>query len=691
MAGFTIEIDPTSEDAANTPLALSSPTYRLMAPLGFPEPAVKAQYATSFDVEGSVPADDHQYENREITIPLRVTSASASALATAIGDLRAKQAKINRERGTLKVTAPSGAVRVYDLVEAHGAEELHNAFVHSHRTEGQLAFKARPFGRGTPSAYSAVSETTLPCLVTTFADVGGDVDALGELLIEDLSGVDQWKFWIGLDEHDAASTAGLFYEAEALTPLGSSALAAGATGASGTSNNVVRNTALVPTWQAILSTEHAVDGHLTHVEPDGFRVLGRLYRPTGNTGEVSVRLEWAVGDFTRRTLNAITTYDADDREGVFTLADFGTVYLPEPLRGDARWEGRLLARSTVVGDEIDVDCLFLIPARVYAEIEARLQFETPSDFEARDEFDHTTGNLSDKTAPVGGAWDGFGDAADFTMDTARAVAQRVINADANVWDGRYAVLAGTSAMTATAVQADAESVTAPPAGSQELEMGVLARYTDDDNHLRAVIGPRLVPIPGGSEVAWAAAVKKRVLATDTTLAAVKLGPLSQAPGISWSLRLLVMPSGRFALWAFTGAVAGEPILVGEDSQLATGGALASGKVGLYDANISVSVNPTRRYDNFLTFVPAAVAACFANQSLEYRHDGAIREDSGGTIWSPITVDGRHLRIPPAGPEDRTSRLIVKGTRNDPATMSDPAIDDLRATLTVTPRYLGPPA
>ena len=77
---------------------------------------------------------------------------------------------------------------------------------------------------------------------------------------------------------------------------------------------------------------------------------------------------------------------------------------------------------------------------------------------------------------------------------------------------------------------------------------------------------------------------------------------------------------------------------------------------------------------------------FANQSLVLRHDRAIREDSTGTYWQPVSrFDGDYLRVPPAGNEGRSARMIVKALRTDPATSADPAIDDVSARLTYVPR------
>jgi hypothetical protein len=165
--------------------------------------------------------------------------------------------------------------------------------------------------------------------------------------------------------------------------------------------------------------------------------------------------------------------------------------------------------------------------------------------------------------------------------------------------------------------------------------------------------------------------------------------LTFAADTYYTVRLQVNAGGQFFLWVFPqGGAPGEPILRGRDAALATGGARATGTVGIYDAHNSASAC-TRTYDNVLAFVPTADAAIFSQQSLTLAHDGATREDSGGTFSSKVSDRrGRYLKIPPAGPEGRSTRLAVLALPNDPYTMSDAAaIYDLSAQLFVTPRGL----
>lgn len=135
-----------------------------------------------------------------------------------------------------------------------------------------------------------------------------------------------------------------------------------------------------------------------------------------------------------------------------------------------------------------------------------------------------------------------------------------------------------------------------------------------------------------------------------------------------------------------GVVAGPSDLTGQDSALATGGALAAGYCGLIDWYTSASAE-TREYDNFYAYVPVLDAAIFASQSCEFRWDDVIREDSAGGFYQPVKHIGDHCLIPPAGAEARSVEVLVKACRNDPRTGADSAIDDLSVQVQYQPRGL----
>lgn len=73
-------------------------------------------------------------------------------------------------------------------------------------------------------------------------------------------------------------------------------------------------------------------------------------------------------------------------------------------------------------------------------------------------------------------------------------------------------------------------------------------------------------------------------------------------------------------------------------------------------------------------------------SLRIYHDG-VTYGVGSSKYVRPAYDGDYLLVPPAGAEGRTTRIIVKMSRNIPGEAADSAMDDISARLYVTPRYL----
>jgi hypothetical protein len=496
--------------------------------------------------------------------------------------------------------------------------------------------------------------------------------------------VDRWHVIWGLRQRhwDPSADARLEYEAEGRTGLNGAAVAAGTAPVSGSGNNVMRSAALTTSYAGVVSTQATAGGnHLRHV--GDYRVFARVFVPTSATGMVKVALDWAEGDFRRHTQNTEVTPPV---KGAWSLIDLGQVHLTRVLAGTQRWEGRVLAKSTVAGDTIDVDCLILIPvSEGSGQISGVQQFEVPTAFLARDEFDQTAGALTGKTAPVGGAWATAGSATTLAVEVGGHTAQRTLLGD-TLWTGGYGI-SGAAAMTNTVVQTDTLITQTGTGFVVPALQGVIARYIDTNNWLMA-----LITNPFSGPGSAAVTVYKRVTGTVTalgTFAGSGLIPPTLVPR-NITIRLYVDTAGRFIVWQGASASALSVVLQGQDAVLATGGALASGKPGIYDEYSSSGggLGFTRNYDNFFAFAATPDAAIFAGRQLEIRHDRAQRQDSTGALWNQLSrYEGDYIRIPPAGREGRTTEIIVKACRNDPATGPDSGIDDISAQLFYTPRYL----
>jgi hypothetical protein len=463
--------------------------------------------------------------------------------------------------------------------------------------------------------------------------------------------------------YDPAATAGLFYEAESRTPLGSAATAIGTATPSGSGNNVVRSGALTTTLAAVLSTQTSGAGaQLSHV--GDFQVYARCMSRSGNTGTVSYALQWAVGEFINPTTNASVTPPIAN--GLWQLLDLGQVHIPKAVQGTQVWEGRVLAESTVAGDTIDIDYVLLVPISEGAGVvSAPTTTAAPSVIGGSDTFKTSAAALNGIAADIGGTWATSGAVTDFTEDASNKRVTRTVGTDL-VNAGRFAVL-GTTTYTGQVAQIYLSKTTTGTSTG-----GLLLRWTDANNHLRVV-----VTIASSSA---SVNVVKRVTGTDTTL--YSAGPITLPP---ITLAAYVDAAGTVSIGWTSGPSTPALSAVTQDAALATGGTLASGKAGFYDESQIAGI---RLYQNFLAYAYTGDAALFASRQLEVRWNTVIRQDAGGTLWrQPTKYEGDYLLVSPAGKEARSVRFVVKACRNDPSTGQDSAIDDISAQLVYTPRYL----
>jgi len=438
-------------------------------------------------------------------------------------------------------------------------------------------------------------------------------------------------------------------------------------------NHVVRGT-LTTTPVAICGT-----GSLGHVGT--FRVRARVYAaPTSDASadDFKVRLSWREGDGPLRS----NSYASPVVVNGWSEVDLGIVHIPEATLGTQRWAGQIEAYSEDAGDILDVDFVDFLPAgEGYGKARAPDVIVTPTSFSARDEFDQTAGALTGKALPLGGTWAGAGDTDDFSVETTGKTAQRTAVSDAE--PGRFAI-AGTTNFTDLDVQIDFKFSAYSGAS---LSGGLLARYTDTSNYLVAYLLPA---VTGGSGSTIRFGVTKTVAGTTTVLGSVNTGLPTQVDTF-YSLRLVVYADGTWRLWGNERGGTAALVLSGSDSALATGGALATGNLGFFD-KLTTAGAVTRNYDNFVAFVPAEPAVIFSGQSAEIRHDSAIREDSTGTYWGPVpSYRGAHFFLPPAGDEDRATRIAAKLRRNDIDVAADDQIaDSLTVQVAITPRFLVAP-
>lgn len=510
------------------------------------------------------------------------------------------------------------------------------------------------------------AETTLPYLAFT-ASVPGDVPALGRLVVDEDDGDDQACVVWGVRSryYDAAATAGLFWQAEALTAVSASAAtAAGPSGASGSGSNTIEADALTTEWQDVLKSTVG-STYWTHV--GAYRVLARVQADTTNTGTVEVRGSWGLGD--------LTTYTAGEAQatvaGAWVLCDLGVVVIPA---GTARWEFRLQAKSSVNGEDVFVDWLLLVPVDESSGVAEVPSADTILTTLVHDTFEQASGNLDGKTPSptTDGNW-AESTAGSFTIDATNDVAQRTSTGDtAGLANAKFAV--ASTALTGSWASVE---VTPASAAGTDFTGGVLLRYVDASNWLA-------VGVQQSASAGWVRLVAyKRVSGTVSLLGASDYRMASG--GTTFRVRATAFARG---LVTSDLGFDGTPVigLSVTDADLVTAGTLDDGKVGIFDHYPSATAC-TRQYDNFQGGTASSNAACFASQSIEIAHDGVTREDAAGAVWGPITPKGDLLLLPPAGREGRTCQVVVKMSRAKLGTAGDSAADDLSAKLYATPRYL----
>lgn len=410
------------------------------------------------------------------------------------------------------------------------------------------------------------------------------------------------------------------------------------------------------------------------------------------TGTQRLRLKWRTGE------GQWTNNDWVTLAGLANWYEFdlGLIDITEATVGAQSWEGQIEAYSSVVGDTLDVDYMKLIPAWRYCKARAPVVQGAPLAVSAYDTFDQAgAASIIGVAADLGGNWAEGGDADDFTSTgTPNFWGERNQVSDANYYTGQYALL-GTTTATNVSVQTDFEFTVNSNAivEGQHQVQGVCARYTDASNAVFAGMLRTRAPGVGAQagKIVDFLVIYKVKAGVPTLIGALYLGVTALQPAVFHTVRLDVNAAGIATL--YSGLQGGTLSLrvSAQDADLATGGTLATGKRGLYDAATWATQVPIRYYDNVIIAdtLPSPGHVMNANKAFQLSHDSAITEPVSGTNWSGVpSFVGSYLKLPPAGREGLSTRVVVSVHRNDadelPATV---VTDPITASLEVTPRVL----
>ena len=387
MPGIQVVIDPN-----DAPLAFSEANgFYLLAPIKCVPAQMEKQWAGNIDSEGELPAGGST-KNAQLIPKVRIRAATEKAFREAQVKLEQKINKLQADGGILRLIYPDGSIIDWEVRDVAGGETLlDNAFIANLRTEDEITFVCAPFGVGEEELvgeFSAEAKRLLECIVE---GIGGSALALARAVISSPE-ADVWDLKWGRESRrlSEATTAKCLYAASVLAPLGgATATTATVDGKAGTS--VVRQGTLTPNWTAMLST-----GQLTH---EGvYEVFAWVHMPATNTGEVAVGWEYGVGDLLHPTEGDAIYFAADhSREGKVIQLSLGEVFLRASGNGPHQWEGRILAKSSVVGDKFDVLDFGLRPLpEGNGSVSIEPSFNQPAALLMRDEFNQGAGVLNGK-------------------------------------------------------------------------------------------------------------------------------------------------------------------------------------------------------------------------------------------------------------------------------------------------------
>lgn len=322
---------------------------------------------------------------------------------------------------------------------------------------------------------------------------------------------------------------------------------------------------------------------------------------------------------------------------------------------------------------------------------------------AYDDFGTSTGNLAGppgRNAPRGGTWQAAGSSGDFTgYGGGPAIVRSTTNDTAPAGSGPEAL--GRFDWLSSGPYTDQfAQVDIGYAGSFGQHSGVLVRFNNT-----STTGGQWFRASLSLGVTGFLVVEKCVNGTVTQMAHTV--DVALTAGQAYSLRLQVDASGNWAAWFWqTGTPSPPaPYLRGQDSDLATGGPLASGKVGIWDLNATATTSD-RIYD---TFLAQALTQSMDPQGLEYElvpaepTTGAIATLNVATqigTTRPHAVfnygDGaRPDELPAYGDEWKVGDFVIARARHNGVTLfdgvvraegADISIDKL-GKATVTPQLL----
>lgn len=647
-----------------------------MEELDLTPPASKPDWVAGADSEWQALADIPKHENRKITIKVRVAEQATMADAfDAVGLL------VDRLRVCASISdgvplqwEPAGSTKdpvLFDVLNGDitdlpiGWDKDPGYF--QNRPILTIELTCKPYWRSSVEDTTSTTSTAAP-LTSMEVTVGGDVPALGRIIVTDNATQTRRDVEWGVEGPDTYdSSTALIYDSDSLVTsgfAGAGTTRSGAYDPGAAGNSVIRASAVLTTPIAVCGT-----GALGHV--GSYRVWGRFYFARQSQ---AVRLSWRAGDGPYNA-NAWAK-SPSSAEGHWAEVYLGTITVPEAVLPTQRWDGKIEAFEdapyTATPGALDVDYVRLVPVKDGAgRSVANYIYNPGTALLAYDQFTGITLGtaLNARAAPSGGSWATSGATSDFAAEdhvTGGEVEQRNTTSDSGL--GRFAIL-GSSNYANMEVGYVTALTKEPDFTAGQLAQGVIARYVDSSNYLTLWLVR--------TTTYHSLHISATIAGTPTPFAQKYL----LAPWGGVFLNLTVYATG-FAVGRMTDT-AGNPLaqVSGYHSSLATGGTLDDGKPGIVDYASWTGGSVTARfYDNFQVSTPNPEPVVInSTRSMQFRHDGVIRYDSGGTfLGQPPSYRGSRVTFPPG-----TSRVAVAARRVNLDVAADDNVVDSTSVLIAT--------
>lgn len=359
-AGWVVQLDPPAVATDRTMLDINSGAIQIGGTQSGTGPDWGQSEITAYESQQGSYGNNVAalvYPNRTVTIPLFISDDGDTAFEDALSDLRMKVGLLQREGGQILRQRLGGEAMYADIETA--SLVVPDAYGETGGIESgiTLTLECLPDFYGDEVTLDSASATGVLHAVlqesSEPAVIAGDYPARCRIIVTDTSGNDQHGlFWAFRSRHhDAASTAALFYEAEALTPLNGAASAT-LSGASGGHAVAITNPPVGDWVPMLVTTMLSGSAPLTH--KGSYRVRARCY---SDTDLPQFRLVWGVG-----SLAVPETNDPVLLPGAaeFCVLDLGTVRLDAPPVGSQQWIGVVQVLAQGAGTD-SIDCLYLEP------------------------------------------------------------------------------------------------------------------------------------------------------------------------------------------------------------------------------------------------------------------------------------------------------------------------------------------